>query len=102
MEHHKLKTNMIRTAYYMIIGLSMIANMSWGQNDFSTFIKAEHEDAAKLLEAYTAPAVRAVSFGMTNGWYNTAAPHSPLGFDISISMSNVFTPSSDDYFTPAS
>jgi hypothetical protein len=64
-------------------------------------VKAEHEDASKLLEAYTAPAVRAISFGMTNGWYNTAAPHGPLGFDVSVSMSSVFTPSSDEYFTPA-
>jgi hypothetical protein len=98
MKHNKP----MRTACSLAIaGMLMVAHISSGQNDFSSFVRAEHEDAAKLLEAYTAPAVRAVSFGMTNGWYNTAAPHSPLGFDISVSMSNVFTPSSDEYFTPA-
>jgi hypothetical protein len=69
--------------------------------DFSKFLQAQQQDASKLVSAYTEPAIKAISYGMTSGWYTTGKTHSKLGFDISVTMSAVFTPTSDDYFTPA-
>jgi hypothetical protein len=68
--------------------------------DFSKFLLAQQQDASKLIEAYTTPAIKALSYGMTSGWYTTAKTHSKLGVDLSITMSAVFTPTSDDVFTP--
>ena len=68
--------------------------------DFAKFLQAEKEDASKLIAAYTTPVVKAVSYGMTSGWYHTGKTHSKLGFDLGVTMSAVFTPTSDDYFTP--
>jgi hypothetical protein len=74
-----------------------------GQNhesDFSKFLQAETEDASKLIAAYTSPTIKAVSYGMTSGWFNTGKAHEKFGFDIGVTMSAVFLPTSDDYFSP--
>ncbi len=69
--------------------------------DFAKFLQAQKDDASKLIEAYTTPAIKAVSYGMTNGWYHTGKAHGKLGVDLGVTMSAVFTPTSDDYFTPS-
>ena len=70
------------------------------ESDFAKFLQAQQDDAKKLIEAYTTPAIKGVSYGMTNGWYHTGKTHGKLGFDLGITMSAVFTPTSDDYFDP--
>ena len=70
--------------------------------DFAKFLQSEKDDASKLIAAYTTPAIKAVSYGMTNGWYHTGKAHGKLGFDLGVTMSAVFTPTSDDYFKPSS
>src|SRR5436190_2611962 len=77
------------------------ASAQGNEADFSKFLQAQQQDASKLIEAYTSPALKAISYGMTSGWYTTGATHNKLGFDVSITMSAVFTPASDDVFTPA-
>lgn len=37
---------------------------------------------------------------MTNGWYHTAKTHKKLGVDFGVTVSAVFVPTSDNYFTP--
>lgn len=71
------------------------------ESDFAKFLQAQREDASKLIAAYTTPAIKAISYGMTNGWYHTGKTHGKLGVDLGVTVSAVFTPTSDDYFNPA-
>ncbi len=83
--------------------LAMVAFSTRAQNiaGLTEFLKAEKSDASALIKSYVAPAVNAISNGMTSGWYTTGKAHKTLGFDLGVSMSLVFTPSSDEYFTPS-
>ena len=72
------------------------------ESDFSKFLQAESQDASKLISAYSEPAIKAISYGMTSGWYTTGKTHSKLGFDIGVTTTLVFTPTSDDFFSPGS
>ena len=77
------------------------SSLAQNESDFAKFLQAEKSDASKLIEAYTTPAIKAVSYGMTNGWYHTGKMHNKLGVDLGITMSAVFTPTSDDLFHPS-
>lgn len=81
---------------------SLLSSLSIAQNqeDISIFLNATGKDASKLIGAYLDPAVRSLSYGMTGGWYNTAATHKPLGFDFGVSVTVALIPNSDDYFDP--
>ena len=81
----------------MIVSLTASAQ---NESDVSAFLQATKQDANTLITGYTAPIIKGVSYGLTNGWYNTAKTHKTLGFDLGFSMSAVFTPKADDYFTP--
>lgn len=83
----------------MLISASLSAQNT-SETDFAKFLQAERGDASKLIEAYVSPAIKGFSYGMTNGWFNTGETHKKWGFDINVTMSAVFTPSSDQYFTP--
>ncbi len=87
----------------LLMCLSIMAFTSKSQNiaELSQFFKAEKNDASALIKSYVSPAVNAISNGMTSGWYTTGKAHKTLGFDLGVSLSAVFTPSSDNYFTPA-
>jgi hypothetical protein len=87
----------------LLMCLSMMAFSSQAQNiaELTQFLKAEKNDASALMKSYVTPAVNAISNGMTSGWYATGKAHKTLGFDLGVSLSAVFTPSSDNYFTPA-
>ncbi len=76
---------------------------SWAQNegDIAKFLSAGKGDASKLMEAYAQPFVTSLSYGMTGGWYNTAKPHKTLGFDLGVTLSAAFMPTSDNYFDPS-
>ncbi|MEO9967546.1 MAG: DUF6588 family protein [Reichenbachiella sp.] len=67
--------------------------------DLTPFLKAGEEDASKLIGAYMSPMFTGIGFGVANGWYNTAKPHKPLGFDITATVSLAKAPSEDLFFT---
>jgi hypothetical protein len=69
------------------------------QDDLAAFLSAG-EDASKLIEAYTQPMVKSVSYGMTSGWYTTAKAHKSLGFDLSFTLNASFIPSAENFFDP--
>ena len=48
---------------------------------------------------YLEPAVLGFSYGMSNGWYNTAETHRPLGIDLTITANVVSIPLSQETFT---
>ncbi|MBX2901255.1 MAG: hypothetical protein KF775_16500 [Cyclobacteriaceae bacterium] len=68
------------------------------QDDLNDLLKGSLSDANKLIEGYTAPALKAFGYGLNQGWYNTAKPHKTLGVDLTISVSAVSIPNSDLFF----
>jgi hypothetical protein len=74
--------------------------MAQNEEDISKFLQAGEEDASKLVNAYVAPMIKTLSYGMTGGWYNTAKAHKTLGFDLGVTMNLAFIPTSENYFNP--
>jgi hypothetical protein len=77
---------------------------------FVTQTMAQSDDAGKLLQngladgkylltGYLAPVVKPLSLGLNQGWYNTAKPHKTFGVDLTVTVSPMFFPSSDSYYT---
>ena len=92
--------------YKRVLPLMMFVCLTWGtavaqnQEDIAQFLNAGGKDAGKLIEAYIDPAVRSLSYGMTGGWYNTAATHKSFGIDFGVSINLAIIPSSENYFNP--
>jgi len=91
---------------FIFIVLAVVAplfsmNKVLGQDfgDFDGFLRAGIEEAGTLMGQYLEPAVMGLSYGMSNGWYNTAKPHKSLGFDIMITANVARIPTAKEYFT---
>jgi hypothetical protein len=69
------------------------------KGEFFDILYSAPKDANTFLNSYLSPITKGLGYGMTTGWYTTAKPHNTLGFDISVSMSTVFVPKSDQTFT---
>jgi len=84
----------------IVLFLTLVSSSLKAQNqsDLSAFLQAQQQDAGKLIAAYTTPAIKAVSYGMTNGWYHTGKAHGKLGVDVGVTFSAVMVPTSDNYF----
>jgi len=98
--HNRMKN--IRPIYLIALVLNL-TGMSFSvkaqsQSDLSAFLQAQQQDAGKLIAAYTTPAIRTVSYGMTNGWYHTGKAHGKLGVDLGVTFSAVMVPTSDNHF----
>jgi len=61
-------------------------------------LQAGKEDANTLMGPYLAPFMRGFGYGLANGWYNTGAAHETLGFDLTISATAAYIPSSDLFY----
>lgn len=86
---------------FLTAGLAMpICTIAQGEEDLSAFLEAGAKDASKLIEAYSEPMVKSISYGMTGGWYTTAKAHKTLGFDLSVTINAAFMPSSENFFNP--
>ncbi len=98
------KVNKIGLSSILLGSLVFVSFFVKAQNgtDLSKFLYSAQQDASKLIGAYTAPAIRATSYGMTGGWYHTAKTHNKLGVDLGVTVSTVFIPTSENYFNPAS
>ena len=66
---------------------------------FDSFLRAGRDDGEKLIGYYMEPLVVGFSYGMSNGWFNTAKTHKSLGFDLTISANLASIPESKEYFT---
>jgi len=101
--HNRMKNS--QPIYLITLIVLNLTGMSFSvkaqsQSDLSAFLQAQQQDAGKLIAAYTTPAIKAVSYGMTNGWYHTGKAHGKLGVDLGVSFSAVMVPSSDNHFNP--
>lgn len=70
-------------------------------NQFAKFLQAGTADASKLTSAFLNPVMEGFTYGVNGGWYHTARAHDRLGFDVSITATGVFFPSSSLTFRPA-
>ncbi len=68
--------------------------------ELETIILAR-EDAAKVTQAYLAPAFRGLIYNMNSGWYHTAKVHKKFGFDLSFGISSASIPSEEEIFNIA-
>ncbi len=100
------KINKIALSSILLGCLVFVSFFLKAQNtsDLSKFLNTSQQgkDASKLIGAYASPVIKAVSYGMTGGWYHTGKTHSKLGVDLGVTINTVFTPTSDNYFNPAS
>ncbi len=78
--------------------LLIVAGTGAGAQDLDIFIEGGSDDAERLLKNYFEPAFNGFAYGLTNGWANTAKPHRPLGFDVTITASVSFVPDKLRYF----
>ncbi len=98
-----MKTNKLFShSLLALLLLASVATQAQNAADLSAFLAAGKQDASNLIAAYTAPVVKATSFGLTGGWYHTAKTHKKLGIDFGVTLNAVFTPTSDNYFQPKS
>lgn len=56
------------------------------------------DDANKIANAYSAPALEGLIYSMNNGWFHTAKVHKKFGFDITIGASGAFVPSEKEMY----
>jgi hypothetical protein len=93
-----LNTPTMKKLYLPLIGIAMLflSSRASAQNGFSNIIKVSPADATKLLDAYGQPLFKGV--GMNSGWANTAKVKKLLHFELRVSASAAFTPTSDKSF----
>lgn len=67
-------------------------------NGFEQLIRSGPADASKLVNAYAHPLLKGLGLGMNSGWTNTAKTLDLLHFDLRVTVTAVFVPSSDQSF----
>lgn len=86
--------------FVIFVGLSQnVYGQEDSGTDFDVFLQAGADDANLLIKNYMEPLVMGFSYGMSNGWYNTAKAHKTLGFDLTITATLTSIPESKEYFT---
>jgi hypothetical protein len=80
--------NCILIAILLSISVSLSAQIK----TVGEFFAGGVTDAGTLLEAYITPWANALGTSLSGGWYNTAKPHKPLGFDFTLTTNISFIP----------
>jgi hypothetical protein len=87
-----------RTGFAALLLLALVLpSISYGQNGMEQFLRAQ-DDASKLIGAYITPSMKAVGYGLSGGWTNTAAVHKLGGVDLTFTASAVRIPTGDRFF----
>lgn len=63
--------------------------------DLENLIKGSTADANYLTKGYVSPILNSIGAGFAQGWYNTAKPHKLIGFDLTVTASAIYFPTSD-------
>lgn len=82
----------------LFFSVIILASSSTKAQDFGNILAVGAENAETYLTNYAGPAIDAFGNGLSDGWYNTAKPHKSLGFNLTISPSFSFIPSSERTF----
>jgi hypothetical protein len=88
----------LRSLAVLIGAVSIVYDSSAQASQFIRFLQAGTADGSKLTRAYLNPVIESLSYGVNGGWHHTARPHQRLGFDVSLSATAVFLPSSAQSF----
>lgn len=75
--------------------IKTLADMVSGMNETSNRASVEN-----LFQSYLKPYANAFGANLNGGWYNTAKPHKLGGFDLTLTVSASFVPSSDKTYDP--
>jgi hypothetical protein len=73
---------------------------TFAQDEIGDYLQGNVRDAEKLLNAYVAPAMKSISLGLNQGWYNTAKPHKAFGVDLTVTVNAMRVPNSELWFKP--
>ena len=93
--HMKRKISKLSSIILLaFIGINASAQLS----DVSQMMQGGMGDAEKLMTAYMNPMAKGFATSLSNGWYNTAKPHSLFGFDVTFTSSVNFLPKSEKTF----
>jgi len=85
---------MKKLLFTLLSGLIGLSSFGQSQNILANDI-AQGE---KLIEAYFTPMAESFGTGLNSGWYNTAKPHSLVGFDLTFTLNTVIIPNSAKTF----
>jgi hypothetical protein len=70
----------------------------FAQDEIDKFLQESIPDAEKLITAYANPLMKSLTLGLNQGWYNTAKPHKIAGVDLTITVSAMTIPTSENSF----
>ena len=82
--------------FFVAVGVASLQTVR--AQDFTEIFKAPEEDVVTYLNRYIEPGMLSFANGMAGGWYNTAKPHKPLGFDLTVSVNVANIPTSERLF----
>ena len=86
-----------------VLMLSCVGSFSAiAQDDLGQYLHGNIEDASKLFGAYVNPALKSISLGLNQGWYNTAKPHKMFGVDLTITVNAMMVPDKELWYNPES
>ena len=88
----------MKKSILIFIGVFTLTFNAKAQDGLESILLTGTADASKLTEAYIAPAMKGLIYGMNGGWYHTAKVHKKFGFDISIGLNASVVPTSDEVF----
>ncbi len=83
----------------LLLLFSILSVSAFAQDDLDQLLKGGKADANKLVDGYISPFLKVFGYGLNQGWYNTAKNHKTLGVDLTVSVSAVYVPNSDLFYT---
>ena len=81
-----------KNVFLIILFISWSLSSSAQIKTLGEFFAGGVSDAEKMFEAYITPWANAIGTSLSGGWYNTAKPHKPGGFDLTITTNMAFVP----------
>jgi len=79
----------------LILLIVIFYNSAYSQQ---SIFQTHSKQGENLIEAYFTPMAETFGAGLNNAWYNTAKPHSILGFDVTFSLNTIIIPNSAENF----
>jgi hypothetical protein len=92
----------MKKTFLKLTSLLMFAGLSFNvvaQEDIATLFKAGVDDLDLLAESYLKPMGTGFAANLGSNWYNTAATHKILGFDITVGGGIAMAPTADQTFS---
>jgi hypothetical protein len=71
------------------------------QDELGDFLKGNVKDGEALIGGYVSPALKAISSGLNQGWYNSGKPHKSFGVDLTITVNAMMIPDDEIWYNPS-